>query len=276
MIDDQDSEDFGDIDDATMDAYFDSKGESLSEDKEEEKEEVKSPDPKNAQEPQGTPNSYEAKLEELTKGYNKVLAELEAERSYRKKQETPEEAPLDYDSSPLEYLKNQQEELAKQFEYSRAQHEYKQQEESLVNRYMASARDFTAATPDFKQAYDFAVGNREKELISIGYTPEQARQTTLQDEYAIVNNALNTGVNPAELIYSLAVQRGYAPLKAAKPEPVKAEVIKKGQKATKTLDTVGRTPPEDDMEDEMASMMNLEGADFEAAWKKFAKKSKNR
>lgn len=270
------------ISDDEIDRFFESGGdESVFTNKEEEKTldvvqtntEVKKED-----------TDLEKRYKELNDNYQKIMAEINALKAPTKPAEAQPE--INYDESPLEYLKSQLDKVTTEFQQTKEQQQYAEQERSLVQKYMAKTEEFTAKTPDFKTAYDFLVNSREQEYITIGYTPEEARQAALQDEYAIVKNTIEKGGDPAELMYSLAKHRGYAvpqkkqesPIKSVvapvKKVETKAETVKKGQKVAKTLDTIGKTPSDTLSEDEvdLAALAELDGEDFDKAWQKMIKK----
>lgn len=87
-----------------------------------------------------------------------------------------------------------------------------QQSQSLQDRF---ARD----NPDYWDAYNFLIGTRRQELQAMGYDQQAADQVIDNEKSMIVQNAMSTGQdgkfagwqnNPAQVVYELAKQRGYA------------------------------------------------------------------
>ena len=99
---------------------------------------------------------------------------------------------------------------------------------SFANNYRNDAARFEQKTPDFKAAYNHLLSSRASELIAIGYDDPKAlaesgasqeevhaaakalHDALTADEFAIADLAFKKGKSPAEIIYGLAKQRGYA------------------------------------------------------------------
>jgi hypothetical protein len=75
--------------------------------------------------------------------------------------------------------------------------------------YVGAVKAFTESQPDFIDAYKHATMDRARELIELGYLPSEAMQIVAQNELEIVQRAMAQGRNPGEVIYNLALRRGY-------------------------------------------------------------------
>lgn len=158
------------------------------------------------------------------------------------------------------------------------------QRETFVTNYKADAAKFTAATPDYMPAYNFLLNARAAELKAIGYdTPEALHNALNADEFAIAQMAFAKNKSPAEMLYNLAVQRGYKKAAAAEVDPdapkggegTAAERLAKiaeGQEANKSLAQLGGEAPGGAMT--AAQLMAMPMAEFEAWTEKNPAKAK--
>lgn len=152
------------------------------------------------------------------------------------------------------------------------------EQKAFVDTYRADANTFTAKTPDYMPAYNHLLASRAQELIAIGFDDPKALQEggadiqTVQaaaktlhdalvaDEFAIADRALKAGKSPAEIIYSLAKQRGYV-AKAAdgkKPGEQKLDQIEQGQQTNKSLNTAGGSTGDADITAERLLSMPMD------------------
>ncbi|KRR21905.1 hypothetical protein [Bradyrhizobium retamae] len=145
------------------------------------------------------------------------------------------------------------------------------EQKTFVDNYTKACNEFEKTTPDFKPAYDFLLNSRAGELRAIGYdTPEALHQALIADEFAIAQMAFERGKSPAELIYSLANQRGYKKASAPAADPKgdaakaaadKLETIERGQAAHKSLSNTGGSSGDQDMTAE--ALIAMPAAEFE-------------
>lgn len=153
----------------------------------------------------------------------------------------------------------------RQMENARRQQEHQTQQ--LVGWAQGEAARFKAETPDFDGAYDHMRKLRVGELSAMGWSPQQVAEIVKGDELWVFQNAAQTGQNPAELIYRMAKNTGYA----SKAEPVipgdqKIDTLNKGMQAAKTLTAgaqAGKPTPE-----QIAAMSEDEFAEFKAGLSK--------
>lgn len=217
---------------------------------------------------------------------NKELAErlAQIEQAMRQQQQSKEEAQPDDqgpdpETDPIGALKWERQ---KRIEYEQ-QMQARQGQERLTNVYASSAREFATKTPDFKDAYEFAITSRGKQLAALGYDVASINETIRNEEMNLAAQALQNGRNPAEVIYEFAKSYGYqgkAPVQAAPlanapaVDPATAATLQKAKAAAATSITSGGKPPKSDFDP--SSLADLKGAAFDSAWEKFAKQAGGR
>ncbi|MGJ4954621.1 hypothetical protein ACQR1H_03180 [Bradyrhizobium sp. HKCCYLRH2015] len=128
----------------------------------------------------------------------------------------------------------------------------RERQTKFVRDYQADANQFKQTNPDYMEAYNFLLKSRAAELQAIGYdTPEALHNALTADEFGIAEMAMSRGKSPAEMIYALAKQRGYAAKSVGeKSEPSAAErlaTIERGQAANKSLNNTGGSTGDADM-----------------------------
>lgn len=124
------------------------------------------------------------------------------------------------------------------------------QEHHLLELYANSVRSFSEDNADFNDAYTFLAKSVDKELQARGITDPGERENALQyEEGQLVGRALNGGKNPAELIYNLAVHRGYAKLSGTDGDGAgstgedRIDTLTEGARKATTLSGGGKTDP---------------------------------
>lgn len=120
--------------------------------------------------------------------------------------------------------------------------------QEIGNKAANMEREFITSTPDYNEATTFLKQSRFNELQAFGLTPEQAQQELIKETLSIAIQALNTGKNPAEIAYKLAMTRGYTKkqveaVKQAETDSEKLANIAAGQKANLSLGDVSGSPP---------------------------------
>ena len=125
---------------------------------------------------------------------------------------------------------------------------------TVLSTYEADAAQMRQAEPSFNDAYEFWQAQVKAEYSARGVPEEELEKAVQLDELAIVKGAVNSKKRPAEMIYKLAVARGFSP--AAKPNgkhpppQVNAEAaeqiarIEAGKKANASLGDLPGRPGE--------------------------------
>lgn len=135
-------------------------------------------------------------------------------------------------------------------------------QQQLVDAYRNDAALFEAQTPDFRAAYDHLLQSRAQELIALGYDDPQALQSALlADEMALAQTALSRGQSPAEVLYTVARQRGYVPAPQTRGAG-RIETIARGREANKSFAQTGGGSGEADISAEALLRMPMD--EFEA------------
>lgn len=92
------------------------------------------------------------------------------------------------------------------------QSEQQRQVSQIRSAYIADANRYRAEKPDFDQAYNHMLTVRRQELQTLwGLNGEQLEAQIEADELQIAAAALQREQSPAEMVYQLAMTRGYQP-----------------------------------------------------------------
>lgn len=219
--------------------------------KQEIKEEVKK-EPEEKMVPYGA--LHEARMKE--REYRDQLKKVEQEASERfaKLEQRlqslaapPKQVPK-FEESPLENLKatseesqSQLQEVRKQLEAYTQQGETSRQEQLVRQQTQVAEQEFTKASPDYVDAVAHLQKVIDSNLQVMGYDDPAARAQILQQQaLGLAQQALKSGKNPAELVYSMAKNYGYQPKKVEAKEETKIEQIKKGQESSQSLGSGGK------------------------------------
>lgn len=180
----------------------------------------------------------QARADERMKLINEAI-----EARNKPQQTTPTEIPDPEKDAlgNLKYLnKVTSEELAvlKKFkEDSEARERHVNQSREITTRAAEMERQYIAQNPDYNEASAYLINSRLNELQALGLNEMAARQQIQQETYAMAQHGLQTGVNPAEMVYKIAGLRGYKKASAAQAssEADKIATIAAGQRANQSL-----------------------------------------
>lgn len=215
--------------------------------------------------------NLETQLAEL-RGKFAVIEQLRSGGPQEQSQElTPELDIFGYAKKTSETVSDLQKRLDAQDAAARQENERNQ----IVSAYRADVGRFAESNTDFGDAYRHLLVSRANELKAMGYEDERAiHDALIADEMEIAKIALSKGGSPAELIYSLAAQRGYKKAEAAqKPGAAeKLDTIERGQNANKSLSNAGGASGDGDMT--AAMLLKLPNDEFEAWCRKYPAKAK--
>lgn len=262
-----------DLSDSVIDSFFEAKGEYDFNQSKEEKVEPK-PEEK-------TEIKIESKVEKPEDSANSRFKSLEDQISklvsalHPSKKEEKEGEELTYENFPLEFLKKELETLKESRQKDQEDRTKTSEHNNVIATYRIGAEEFIKTAPDFKTAYEFAVGSRVQEYELLGYSKNDAIKLANQDEFQVVKTAIDNKKNPAEVLYKLAEARGYKKSEEPQPDDKKVvdlkETVKKGQKQAKSLSSIGKGPVEGGA-DSLEALAELDGEDFNKAWDKLFKK----
>ena len=178
----------------------------------------------------------------------------------------PRTQPLEYINHVLGSVQNSTAEL----QQWRQQQELATQQRATVQQYADWARgqeaEFSKVQPEYRDAYRFAAESRDKELQALGYGDAGVRANIVRMNTAeIINNAMQSGRNPAELVWEYARARGFAP-KGARIADGQAKIAAGLQAAGGKLNRGGETGEGDVSAKDLAGITDPD--EFEKAWKR--------
>ncbi len=196
---------------------------------------------------------------------NEQLKRLPAEQ--QEQAPDPQQDPFGYQSWALQKLNGGLQDM----QTWRQQQEQTAQQQATIQRYAnwatAQEAEFTKTEPKYPDAYRFAAEMRDKELQALGYRDPQMRQAIISsDTQAIVNNAIQLGVNPAKLVWDFAASKGFNAKPANSGDPHAAAKIAAGLQQAPKLDKGGQTPDGEVTAKDLANINDP--AEFEKQWKK--------
>jgi hypothetical protein len=164
------------------------------------------------------------------------------------------EQPIDPEVDPIGALKQlhaRNQALEKQLQESTKSVEERESARAMVSAYQNDAARFVQEKPEFRDAYVHLMTGRHRELEAMGMTDAAERNRFIaNEERQLVASAFQSRRSPAQMLYSLAVARGfsYAPPAPAPAKPdhaAKIESIAKGQRqAGASLSAAGGTAGE--------------------------------
>lgn len=173
------------------------------------------------------------------------LNELQAKFAEMEKASAPKDEMPDPVLEPQEYAdwyKRKQDEQQDQFKQLQKQFAEQQQRDHLTRFTQQSEAQFRQQTPDYDDAVKHLTEARTKELAFWGADQQQIQQQIQRDIWEIIQNAAQTGRNPAEAAYQIAQARGYRkaePAPAAPDVGAQVEAKAKAQAATESLSGAG-------------------------------------
>ena len=166
-------------------------------------------------------------------------------------------------------LTQREQETQRQTQAQTAQQRQFRQINARMQEYEA---DFIETNPDYNDAAKHFREARILELQEQGYDGEELTKALTSELVGLVARSLQSGKDPAEVVYRLAKNRGFG-ASAGKDNPLpvdksnkKLETIERGQRASRSLS--GMSGKMGDGELSAESVTKLEGAAFDAAFAK--------
>jgi len=286
------------VTDAEVDKYFDSKGEDVPEAMLEEAEpssiepgtQVEPVQPIQQAEPETDIKQVKAAMHEereRRKEYQRRLEEqghelYQVKSQYQQIMERIQQAqapqPPSFDEDPLGAMAHQLEKQRQAIEYQQAVETHRMQEQQQMQRmqafqdtYKNTAIQYANQQKDFGDAYKYLIDHRFNELKKYGWDDQTAQRLMLEDEMAIVSNAFQSGLNPAQQLYEAAKFRGY-PGKA--PQGTAQDKIRDHAKAKESAVSLSNTPSSSRSSEGLTAeaILAMDDAEFDkltpAQWKK--------
>ena len=144
--------------------------------------------------------------------------------------------------------------------------------QTLRSHYDSTVTAYRKTQPAFDAAKTFLTEGRHKELEALGYADAAERQRMIDSQEAqLAINAYRNKSNAAEMLYKLAVARGFNPTPPAQEQnkqseaALKLDQIAKGQAAAASLTTAAGGPT---TQLTAEAVLNMDEAQFDAAVKK--------
>lgn len=163
----------------------------------------------------------------------------------------------------FEHLSKNFETVQKRLDDGEAAKKHETQLNELVGHYRSDAAKFTAANPDFNDAYKHLLGSRARELMALGYEDQaELEQALKNEEISIATMAFQKGRSPAEVIYNLAKERGYKKVDAKADTEAKLDAIERGAALNKSLSSAGGASGDNEMTPER--LLAMPNEEFEA------------
>jgi hypothetical protein len=157
----------------------------------------------------------------------------------------PEEDIFAYSKWQADQLQALQQKIETREQQEAQSRQQTEQEQALWNEWNQSVQSFAAQTADFKDAAQFLSDAREKQLVALSrvdprFANPQARTQQINAELkGIVLAAKQQGMSPAEMVYQISKDYGFAGAQQPAPEPhvisEKIEALDAAQAASRTL-----------------------------------------
>jgi hypothetical protein len=111
-------------------------------------------------------------------------------------------------------------------------------ERQMTSAAVAAEQQFKASAPDYDSAIEHLVNARGRELAALGYQGQQILEIMHGERKQVLQQSLQSGRNPAQVLYELAKVRGYAPKAAAPKAEQRMDTLEAGNKAASGIDNV--------------------------------------
>lgn len=99
---------------------------------------------------------------------------------------------------------------AQEAEATQQQQRQVQRVNALTTAMTEYEADFRSDHKDYDQACEFFKKSRAEELEDMGYVGQRLTQRLSQEMFALVDDAIQAGRDPAEMVYGMAKRRGFA------------------------------------------------------------------
>ena len=213
------------------------------------------------------------KLQEQLSAQQQRFDEFVARMATAKLESNEQEEPQvpEFDEDPAENLNArlaQQEQTQKALlEAQKAQSEQAQQQAQLANfqaDFQVKEANFASQNPDYYQATEFLRQSRVEELKMLGFTEAQAMQSVEIEAWQYAVTASKQGVDPVEMFYTVAKQRGYKGANNGTPDgapqPSVSE-LKENMSRAESMGPSGSSPKSITL----ADLANMSDSEFDKA-----------
>lgn len=171
-----------------------------------------------------------------------------------------------YEDDPFEHLRQREDrtgqaikDMQKQMQQFTQVNEAQIQQQELTHRVISAENEFRKEHPDYDDAIKHLRDGRAEEYRYMGVDdPHRIEQMIMQESLQLAMTASKNNVSPAEMAYSIALRRGYAPKKAEN----KLEAVEKGQARSSSLSNAGGG---EERTLDIEALAEMDDADFAAA-----------
>ena len=248
-----------------------------------------------------------SKVQNLEKTWQQIQDRIAYEQQQREEEERAAREKADADSAPnfeddpAGYLRWQQDKIADRltqlddWRQNQAQTEQRSNlQTQFTTQVAALEQQFRNDHPDYDHAVQYLKAHRDRELANWGLDAMARNNVINQEVMFLASNALQQGVNPAELAYNQAVNFGWqnpadvaereaeqakvaeeeekAKTEAAGSAKEKMESLQRGSQASKSLSQTKGTAPENLTLESLADISDPD--EFDRQWEKAFGKSK--
>jgi hypothetical protein len=168
-----------------------------------------------------------ARADERLAVLNEILGQADAPQGQQQGRAAPQE-PINPEVDPIGALNQALQKvkaLETQLNQSTTQQSERESARAMMSAYQNDAVRFVNEKPEFKDAYSHLIQGRHRELEAMGMASSEERQ--------LVAQAFQSRRSPSQMLYNLAVARGFAAKPATPQQPdhtQRIEQIAKGQR----------------------------------------------
>lgn len=144
-----------------------------------------------------------------------MLAYIQAQQQPQRQMPDKTQDPLGYTIAQVEEMRRQQDQFAQNTMGVQQQQWQREQQVMAEHNFRETAKaanaEFATRQADANEGINYLKGQRVSQYEALGMTREQATQKMLADERELVTYCFQTGENPAERAYQMALTAGYTP-----------------------------------------------------------------
>jgi hypothetical protein len=177
-----------------------------------------------------------ARADERLAVLNEILGQADAPQGQQQGRAAPQE-PINPEVDPIGALNQALQKvkaLETQLNQSTTQQSERESARAMMSAYQNDAVRFVNEKPEFKDAYSHLIQGRHRELEAMGMASSEERNAFIaNEERQLVAQAFQSRRSPSQMLYNLAVARGFAAKPAAPQQPdhtQRIEQIAKGQR----------------------------------------------
>lgn len=207
-----------------------------------------------------------SELEKKIQGFDEMRNQLDEWR----RQQQAQTQEREFDQDPLGSIRREIQDLKRTQEESQTktqqQTQARQQAEELERAVAAQVQQYTQQQPDYPDALNHLMQFRAQELALWGASETEIPQMLEAEARQIAEGAMQSGRNPAHIVYEMAKLRGYNVQKKVEAKPT-VERIERGQKAAQSLAGTQGEPEEVGLTD----IAKMSDAEFDKFWEEMSR-----